>query len=195
MTETRAVESGKTIPPARLAHIVLRTSNFDPMIEWYQDVLGCEIVYKDAILCFMTYDEEHHRVAILNMPDLKPQEEGFTGFHHAAFTYDSMADLLSTYKRLRDKGIKPIFPINHGPTTSMYYADPDGNQLELQIENYETVEESTKFFFTEAFAQNPIGVEFDPDELLARFEAGESEAELKARPDVGARGLEAVKLR
>lgn len=195
MTETRPVESGKTIPPARLAHIVLRTSNFDPMIEWYQAVLGCEIVYKDAILCFMTYDEEHHRVAILNMPDLKPQEEGFAGFHHAAFTYDSMGDLLSTYKRLRDKGIKPIFPINHGPTTSMYYADPDGNQLELQIENYETVEESTKFFFTEAFAQNPIGVEFDPDELLARFEAGESEEELKARPDVGARGLEAVKLR
>ena len=186
---------GAIIPPARLAHVVLRTSNFDAMIEWYRAVLGAEPVFRNAFLCFLTYDEEHHRIAILNMPDLKPAPDGITGFHHAAFTYDSMSDLMATYKRLRDLGITPIFPINHGPTTSLYYADPDGNQIELQIENYASVEESTEFFFTPAFAENPIGVEFDPEELLRRFEAGEDEAELKRRPDIGSRGLEAVKLR
>ena len=186
---------GAIIPPARLAHVVLRTSNFDAMIEWYRAVLGAEPVFRNEFLCFLTYDYEHHRIAILNMPNLQPAPEGITGFHHAAFTYDSMGDLLSTYKRLRNMGITPVFPINHGPTTSMYYADPDGNQIELQIENYDTVEESTAFFFTPAFAENPIGVEFDPEELLRRYEAGEDDEGLRRRPDIGARGLEAVKLR
>lgn len=183
------------IPPQRLAHIVLRTSRMEEMVNWYRTVLGAEPAFQNEILAFLTYDEEHHRVAILNMPGLQPQPEGVTGFHHAAFTYASLADLMATYKRLRDLGIKPIFPINHGPTTSMYYADPDGNQIELQVDNYDNIDDATAFFFSPAFAENPIGVEFDPDELLRRVEAGEDQAELKRRPDIGTVGLEAVKLR
>src|SRR3546814_17462514 len=67
---------------------------------------------------------------------------------------------MATYERLRDKGIRPVFPINHGPTTSMYYADPDGNQIELQVDNYDKIEDATAFFYSEAFAENPVGVEF-----------------------------------
>jgi catechol 2,3-dioxygenase-like lactoylglutathione lyase family enzyme len=92
-------------------------------------------------------------------------------------------------------GINPVYSINHGPTTSLYYADPDQNQLEFQVENFDTVEESGKFFFSAAFAENPIGVEFDPDDLLRRLRTGEPEGELKRRPDDGARDLSDVKLR
>src|ERR1700730_47207 len=31
--------------------------------------------------------------------------------------------------------------MNHGSTTSMYYADPDGNRIELLIDNFATAEE------------------------------------------------------
>ncbi len=200
MTETTATAQRPgvapgVIPPQRLAHIVLRTSRMNEMVAWYRTVLGAEPAFQNEILAFLSYDEEHHRVAILNMPDLKPQPDGITGFHHAAFTYASLGDLMATYKRLRDVGITPIFPINHGPTTSMYYADPDGNQIELQVDNYDNIEDATAFFFSPAFEQNPIGVEFDPDELLKRVEAGEDQAELKRRPDIGTVGLEGVKLR
>lgn len=183
------------IPPARLAHFVLRTSRFEEMIAWYQNVLGATPAFRNDILAFLSYDEEHHRVALLHMPDLVDQPDGQTGFHHAAFTYASLRDLMGTYARLRDIGIKPVFPINHGPTTSLYYADPDGNQIELQVDNYERIEDATAFFYSDAFAENPIGVEFDPEELLQRLNAGEDEAMLKVRPDIGKRGLEAVKLR
>lgn len=183
------------IPPVRLAHIVLRTSRLQEMVDWYQTVLGATAAFQNEILAFLSYDEEHHRVAFVNMPDLTPQPDGITGFHHAAFTYASLSDLMATYKRLRDLGIKPIFPINHGPTTSMYYADPDGNQIELQVDNYDDIEDATAFFYSPAFAENPIGVEFDPDDLLRRLEAGEDETELKRRPDIGKVGLEGVKLK
>jgi catechol 2,3-dioxygenase-like lactoylglutathione lyase family enzyme len=197
-TQADAIErpqAGRIIPPAKLAHIVLRTSNYDEMVNWYQTVLGATPAFRNEILCFLSYDEEHHRVAIINIPDLGAQPEGVVGFHHAAFTYANLGDLLATYKRLRDHGIKPVFPINHGPTTSMYYTDPDGNQIELQIDNYDNIEDATAFFYSEAFAENPIGVEFDPEELIRRLEAGESEDEIKRRPDIGKRGLADVKLR
>lgn len=180
------------IKPAKLAHIVLRTSQFERLVEWYKFVFGAEVVYENGQLAFLTYDDEHHRFAILGIPDLEEPPEGTVGVHHVAFTYNSLRDLMDTYVRLRDKGIKPIYPINHGPTTSLYYADPDGNQLELQIENYDSVEESTRFFFSDAFAENPIGVEFDPEDLLARLNAGEPEENLKKRPDAGAKNLSDV---
>lgn len=185
----------KIISPQRLAHFVLRTSRFEELVDWYQTVLGAVPAFKNEILAFLSYDEEHHRVAILNVPDLQPQPDGVTGVHHCAFTYANLTELMATYERLRDKGIVPVFPINHGPTTSMYYADPDGNQIELQVDNYDTVEEATEFFYSAPFAENPIGVEFDPEDLLRRLRAGEPEDELRRRPDVGARGLKDIKLR
>jgi hypothetical protein len=55
----------------------------------------------------------------------------------------------------------------------MYFADPDGNHVELQYDNFATDGELQAFFDSGAFAANPIGVEFDPEELVRRFQAGE----------------------
>lgn len=183
------------ISPARLAHVVLRSSQFDALVHWYTVVLGAKTAFSDGNLAFLTYDEEHHRIAVLNIPGLKPQTEGVAGVHHMAFTYASLSDLVATYERLDKAGIRPVTCMNHGPTTSMYYADPDGNQVELQVDNYDTVEEAGKFFYSPAFAKNPIGVDFEPAELARRFHSGEDETAIKMRPDGGARGLDSLNLR
>jgi catechol-2,3-dioxygenase len=54
------------ISPSKLAHVVLRTrSNFDAMVEWYCVVLGAQIVFNaGGRLIFLSYDDEHHRIAI-----------------------------------------------------------------------------------------------------------------------------------
>ena len=184
------------VSPSKLAHIVLRTGQFETMLDWYKTALNAKPAFETEGLAFMSYDDEHHRIAILGIPGLAPQPENVAGVHHVAFTYDSLTTLLENYERLKQLGIEPVFPINHGPTTSLYYADPDGNQLEFQVENFDTVEESGKFFFSEAFAKNPIGVEIDPADLLRRLRAGEDEASLKVRPDIGVQTLaDVTKLR
>jgi catechol-2,3-dioxygenase len=176
-------------PPAKLAHVVMRTSRFEEIVAWYKFVLNATPAFENEGIAFLAYDDEHHRIAVINMPGLAPQPVGIAGVHHVAFTYPSLTDLLDNYARLRAKNILPILSINHGPTTSLYYADPDGNQLEFQIDNFDTVEEAGKFFFTDAFATNPIGVDFDPEELRARLLAGEDETELKRRPPSGPRDV------
>jgi hypothetical protein len=86
--------------------------------------------------------------------------------------------LVGAHERLKAKGIVPVATINHGPTTSMYYSDPDGNRVELQIDNFESVEDLKGFFSSDAFEKNPIGVNFDADELARKFHEGVPEAEL-----------------
>ena len=66
--------------------------------------------------------------------------------------------------------------------TSFYYQDPDGNRIELQVESCNS-KDAFDYMRSEAFANNPVGVEVDPEALLARYRAGATEAELTARPE------------
>jgi len=168
------------VSPAKLAHIVLRTSRIEAMRDWYADVLGAEVVFDGGFLAFLTYDDEHHRIALVSDPGAADPGH-VTGLEHVAFTYAGLGDLLRTYRRLRDADVRPHWCINHGPTTSLYYRDPDGNQVEVQIDNFDTEADLLKWFRSGAFAANPIGVEFDPDELLAKFDAGVAAGELVER--------------
>jgi len=170
------------VAPVQLAHVVRRTSRFDAMLAWYQTVLGAEVVHSDGMLAFLTYDTEHHRIAIANIPGLDDQPPMAAGTDHVAFTFADLGDLLYTYARLKAAGIEPYWCINHGPTTSMYYKDPDGSRVELQVDNFPTAEECNRWMRKSDFAANPIGVVFDPEALLARYRAGEPLATLCERP-------------
>lgn len=181
------------VAPAKLAHIVLRVNNFKEAIEWYCRVLNAQVMFQNEMLAFLTYDEEHHRVALLNTPNLPTMGRASTGLEHVAFTYNSLGDLLSTYQRLKGQGMKPVWCINHGPTTSIYYDAPGGTNVELQIDNFDTLEDLINWFSlgrfqhkpegaefeATAFAKNAIGIEFDPDELVRLYESGVPEVELK----------------
>ncbi|MFJ9377188.1 VOC family protein [Streptomyces sp. NPDC101455] len=169
------------VAPVKLAHVVLKTGRMQEMIDWYSQVLDGRPVYSNDMLGFMTYDDEHHRVAFLALGSSVMPEMEHTGLEHFAFTYEKLGDLVGTYKRLKEKDIKPVWVINHGMTVSMYYADPDGNRIELQIDNFPDAESTQEYLLSDEFQKNPIGVEFDPDEFVARFEAGEPESELTKR--------------
>lgn len=162
----------KRISPAKLAHLVLRTPRFAEMMAWYMKVLDADVAFETPFISFITYDDEHHRVAFVNQAQLGDVDPMAAGLDHVAFTYASLSDLIATYERLKAEGITPGWCINHGPTTSLYFADPDGNQVELQVDNFATEEDLTSWFNSGVFQSNPIGVEFDPDTLAERFHAG-----------------------
>jgi catechol-2,3-dioxygenase len=172
----------ETVSPSLFAHFVVRSSNLPAMREWYRTVLAARVVFENDYICFLTYDDEHHRVAIVNVPGLHAVDAESWGLAHLAYGYKTLRQLLSTYRRLKGEGILPYRPINHGPTTSLYYRDPDGNNIELQVDNFATKEEAARYFLSEAFRKNPIGVAFDPEELVKAYEAGVPESELVRRP-------------
>lgn len=181
--------SGKVLSPTKLAHVVLRTNNFANMVEYYKTFLGAEVIYKNDFLAFLTYDEEHHRLAIAEVPGTKGKVVESSGLEHIAFSFASLQDLLLTYRQRKAKGISPLWHVNHGPTTSIYYRDPDGNMIEIQVDNFESPDEATDFMNSANFAENPIGTDFDPEDMILKLKSGVSESELKRRIEIGPRGL------
>lgn len=163
--------------PSKFAHVVYNTHRYQEMIDWYGTVFEARIRHGDDRLTFMTYDDEHHRFAFFNLgapADEHPKRRlgRGVGVHHVAYTWANLDELLALYRRLRDAGITPETPIKHGMTLSMYYADPDGNLMEFQVDLM-SPDDSNEFMRTAAFEANPVGEPFDPDELLAAHEAGE----------------------
>jgi catechol-2,3-dioxygenase len=173
----------KPIAPSLFAHFVLRSSNMQRVVDWYATALNMRVVKHNDFITFLTYDDEHHRLAVVNIPGLHAPDQKSWGLAHVAYTFRDVGELLSTYRRLKNVGIEPYRPIHHGPTLSMYYHDPDGNSVEFQVDCYRTKQEASAYFQTEAFTKNPIGVNFDPETLVAAYEAGASEAELLRQPD------------
>jgi catechol 2,3-dioxygenase-like lactoylglutathione lyase family enzyme len=175
--------------PKNFAHIVYMTRRFDEMVSWYRDVFEATVVYQNPALAFVAYDDEHHRFAFANLDALRPSsgptdrdDRGEIGVNHVAYTYASAGELLQTYKRLKIAGVEPYWPIHHGMTLSLYYKDPDGNRIELQVDSL-SVEEANRFMASEAFARNPLGIIVDPDTLLEQFERGIDEQVLLRLPE------------
>jgi catechol-2,3-dioxygenase len=144
------------------AHVVLQTPRFDEMRDWYCRVLDAHVVYQGHGLGFITFDDEHHRIALMAAP-LTPRNPGAAGMHHTAYTFVNLDDLLNRYETLKAQGIEPTVPIQHGVTTSLYYRDPDGNFVELQIDNFATPEEATEYMRGPEYSANPVGVPFVPE--------------------------------
>jgi len=168
--------------PSKLAHVVVRTARFDETKAWYLDVLNAEVAFENEFVAFLTYDDEHHRIGIINAPTASPLDPGAAGVEHLSFTFDKLSELLATYRRLKARGIEPFWPIIHGPTVSMYYRDPDGVKVELQYDVLRSPAEVNAFFAAGNYIENFMGVIFDPEDMATRFEAGEPIESLTQRP-------------
>lgn len=171
--------------PVEIGHFVIRTREVAPLVTYYKMFFGAKVAAETHPITFLTYDDEHHRLAIILDPSAVPKPTGrppppTCGFDHLAFTVPSVGHLLRSYRQRRDAGLTPAYCLDHGMTLSMYYVDPDGNKVELQADCFESKADAVRFMGTKAFAANPRGVQYDPDELLQRLEAGETEAGLLA---------------
>lgn len=167
----------------RLAHIVLSTNRLAEMKAWYGRVLGAHVVHENPAMCFMTFDEEHHRLALVSPPGVQFTERTAitTGLQHSAYTFPALADLLEHYTGLAADGIEPLTPVQHGVTTSLYYRDPDGNLVELQVDNFASAAAASAYMEGPEFAADPVGPAFDPRAMADALAAGTPAAELCTR--------------
>jgi 3-hydroxy-9,10-secoandrosta-1,3,5(10)-triene-9,17-dione monooxygenase len=172
--------------PSKFAHVVYQTHRFQEMVDWYTRVFEATVRHKDDKLAFLSYDDEHHRMAFLNLGPVEngaaPKKAAGVGVHHVAYTWKNLGVLVDTYKRLKSYGVLPAAPIRHGLTLSLYYQDPDGNMMEFQIDLM-GMKAADEFMRGPAFAANPVGEPFDPAELAARYDAGKPVDDMVFRSD------------
>src|SRR5262249_33809873 len=140
-TPPRRPAMAQTLPPIRIGEVVLKTARFDEMNRWWQTVLGISPFLESDRFAFRRLPTDYpytQLVAIFNQPELAGRETSGPGLDHVQFRHASLGELLDRYEALRDLGIKPERTMNHGPSTSFYYRDPDGNRVEFSALNFPT---------------------------------------------------------
>jgi catechol 2,3-dioxygenase-like lactoylglutathione lyase family enzyme len=138
----------------QIGEVVLRTARFEAMNRWWQTVLGVSPFLESERFAFRRLPSDYpytQLLIIFNRPELGDRESSGPGLDHVQFRHASLGALLDRYEILRDLGIKPHRTMNHGPATSFYYRDPDGNGVELSAMNFPTEAEYSTFVTSEAF--------------------------------------------
>ncbi|QBD75968.1 hypothetical protein EPA93_08095 [Ktedonosporobacter rubrisoli] len=158
------------------------------MVDWYQKVVRMEVVADHPAATFLSNDLANHRIALLTVPGITPDEDRIhhDGLHHSAFEYSSFEGLNAVYLRLRDEDIVPLYCIDHGFTLSYYYADPDGNLVELQIDAFGDWKKSREWVAQELLRQQfMIGALVDPAKVADAYQQGLSFEEIHAKAGEG----------
>jgi hypothetical protein len=70
------------------------------MIDWYTRVFEASVRRQDDRLAFLSYDDEHHRMAFVNLGapsnGSAPKRANGVGVHHVAYTWNDLGELIHT---------------------------------------------------------------------------------------------------
>ena len=122
-----------------IGHVNLRVADQEASKRFYRDVLGFAIAEEDPEHggVFMTLGDNFHTLDIGQHPApeaaQRPQR-GQIGLGHIAFQVGSYAALREAYAHLVSGGVEILRATNHINQRSFYFADPDGNILEIYYE-------------------------------------------------------------
>ena len=179
----------------KLHHYGVVTANLDAMIEWYRKVLGMTVNHRSQVptearnrapfsaLAFLGNDQEDHRLVLFEIPGepAKGESRPRGPLQHVAFQCETFDDLLGTYARLKRAGIMPRWASDHGLGTAIYYADPDQNIVEINVNNYGNAWTATEHIKT----MPPGMVQIDLDKMLEARKPGVGGWELHERAAAG----------
>jgi catechol 2,3-dioxygenase len=125
--------------PERIAHVVLKVRNLEQSKKFYTETLGMRVIKDVAQLraVFLSFNgRDHHEIALFEIgAKAEAPKPNQTGMLHVAFRLRTEDDLVAAYKELKEKGVPVSFTVNHGVSKSVYFRDPDDNELEVYLDN------------------------------------------------------------
>jgi catechol-2,3-dioxygenase len=122
-----------------IGHVLLRVADEAASRRFYRDVLGFRIAEQDPEHggVFMTLGDGFHTIDVMQHPapqDAAKPQHGQLGLGHIAFKVASYAALREAYVHLLQHGVAIQRAADHVCQRSVYFADPDGNGLEIYYE-------------------------------------------------------------
>ena len=123
-----------TIPTGTcIGHIHLKVADIDRALEFYNGVLGFEIMQQSPESAFLSAGGYHHHIGLntWQSKDQPPAPRHHAGLFHLAIRYPSRRDLANALKRLQDHDAVLDGASDHGVSEALYLRDPDDNGVEL----------------------------------------------------------------
>lgn len=157
-------DTDKKIRP-QLTHAGVWVRDMDAMVDFYTRVLGLEISDTGFVpryggrIAFLSNDPDiHHQVVFAE----GRAEEGPSTVNQLSFTVASLDELRAMYRRAVAEGVGNLLPRNHGNAWSVYFDDPEGNNLEIYLDS--------PFHIPQPFGE-PLDFELSNEEILQATEA------------------------
>lgn len=123
--------------PKKLGHLVLRVTNLEQSIAFYEEVVGLEV--SDRVgerMAFMHASADHHDLALVQMSedDIQRSDTLFRNVEHFAYQLENFEEIEAATEMLLAKGIDITRgPGKHGSGENCFivFKDPDGNNIEF----------------------------------------------------------------
>lgn len=126
-----------TRPPIAFSHVGIHVTDHPRMIDFYTKVLGLVVTDRGTLpngpsLAFLSGDAgEHHQVVLVTG---RPADAGYNVINQISFKVPTLADLKTMHARVRAEGITQFRIVTHGNAWSVYFADPEGNRIEMFVD-------------------------------------------------------------
>jgi catechol-2,3-dioxygenase len=152
-------------PVPVLSHFGIFVKSLEPMVDFYTRVLGLVVTDRGPLaggpeLTFLSHDpDEHHQLVLVTG---RPQDNSFNVVNQISFKLASLEDLKTMHARVRAEGIEQFRIVTHGNAWSVYFADPEGNRVELFVD--------TPWHTPQPFAE-PFDIEAPAETIAAQTEA------------------------
>ena len=124
------------MPIQRVGHVVLKMRDLDEAKRFYRDILGMQVTdEREGFGVFFRFDDYHHDIAVFKVDeDAEAPHKNQVGLAHVALIADSFDTVKEMHQRLKAHDVPIVRTVDHGITKSVYFQDPDGNELEIYCE-------------------------------------------------------------
>jgi catechol 2,3-dioxygenase len=166
-----------TTPAVSLSHFGIHVTDLPRMEDFYTRVLRLLVSDRGALpsgptLTFLSRDpDQHHQLVLVSG---RPPGVEYNVVNQISFKLPTLVDLQAMHARVRDEGIQDFRIVTHGNAWSIYFADPEGNRVELFVD--------TPWHTPQPLAE-PFDVEAPVQTILAQ-----TEALCRSRPGFMSRG-------
>ena len=129
------IESQLAIHPAtRLGYVHLIVADLDRQVEFYQQVIGLKLHWRDEATAGLGVGDED----LLRLTEVREARRypGTTGIYHFAILLPNRRELARLIARLFSLRY-PNYPTDHVMTKTTYLDDPEGNNIELYADTPE----------------------------------------------------------
>ncbi len=127
-----------TTAAVAFSHFGIHVTDLPRMEDFYTRVVGLLVTDRGALrddgptLVFLSRNpDEHHQLVLATG---RPPGTDFNVVNQISFKLPALAELKTAHQTLRDEGIKQFRVVTHGNAWSLYFADPEGNRLELFVD-------------------------------------------------------------
>jgi catechol 2,3-dioxygenase len=120
------------------SHFGIYVTDVEQMVHFYQSVFGLVETdrgvgktFKAPLIFLSASPDQHHQLVIAGG---RPPEATFSTVMQLSFAVPAIQSLRDILAKAVALGATKVLPLNHGNALSVYFADPEGNTVEIYID-------------------------------------------------------------